>query len=111
VTVREGGKIVFPKGARPATPVVPVPVELGPKTPVDVKVHVEHTTVEARVESPEGEVLKGRALAIAASKGKIAGRKDVDGRVTFQVEGASGPSTVTVVDVETQVSAIVEVRP
>jgi hypothetical protein len=111
VTVREGGKVVFPRGARPASAVAKVPLELGPATPVDVKVKVEGTTVEARVESPEGAVLPGRALAIAASKGQIADRREVEGRTRFRVEGAGGPSTVTVVDVATQVAAVIEVRP
>lgn len=109
VTVREGGKLVFPKSARPASQVASVAVELGPKTPVDVKVKVEGGVVEARVESPEGAVLEGRALAIAASRGRITDRKESGGRVTFRVEGASGKSTVTVVDVATRVAAVIEV--
>lgn len=109
VAVREGGKIVFPRGARPASQVASVAVVLGPPTPVDVKVKVQGAAVEARVESPDGQVLAGRALAIAASAGRIADRKETGGRVTFRVEGAVGKSTVTVVDVATRVAAVVEV--
>jgi hypothetical protein len=111
VVVREGGKVVFPKGARPATPVATIALGLGPATPVDVKLKVDKSTIEARVESPAGEVLRGRTLAIAASKGTITDRKDQDGRTIFRVEGAGGASTVTVVDVATQVAAVIEVRP
>jgi hypothetical protein len=110
VAVRDGGKVVFPRGARPASPVAQVAVELGPPTPVDVKLVAQGATVEARVESPDGEVLQGRTLAISASQGQVAGRTDRAGRTAFKIEGASGPITVTVVDLATQVAAVIEVR-
>lgn len=111
VIVREGGKVVFPRAARPASAPAALAVEVGPPTPVDIRVRVAGGRVEARVVDRDGRPLPGRAVAVEASAGRVV----LDGRdsaqVTFRVEGLSGPATVTIVDLQTQVSALVEVRP
>jgi len=85
-----------------------VEVRLRPAAPVDVLARVEGRTLRWRVEGREGAALSGREVVLTA-RGVEVGAPERDG---IEGKAALGPGqgTVAVVDVETGVAAVVEVR-
>lgn len=82
-------------------------VPLGPEAKVDVRASAEGGLLRWKVRDPQGRVLPGRRVRLDAS-GLRLGPSEPDG------EGgrcrAEGQGTATVVDAETGVAAVVEVR-
>lgn len=83
-------------------------VALAPPTPVNVRFEVSGRQVTYWVENPAGEVLKARRVSIAQTPGPVAKESLLTGRGTLTVEGP-GPVTVSVADLETGVTGVVEV--
>ncbi len=107
VHVRDGGKTVFPLGARPESPPVELPLVVAPEVPVNVRVKVKGSTVLYWVESPTGERLPGREVEVSVSGGTAGPPKDEpEGVRAVEVKGAG---SVTVRDVATGVMALAEV--
>lgn len=109
--VREGGRLVFPRASRPGSAPADLPLTLGPLVPVVVRVEVKGKAVTWWVESSDGALLPGREVAVELSRGRAGPATVTDGRTRFEVQGLDGPASVSVVDVETQVLALAEVRP
>lgn len=111
VHVREGGRWVFPGGARPGS--LPQKLELivAPAVPVNVRVEARGAEVTYWVESPRGELLPGRQVRVTVSSGTASAAEDKDGRTRVTIRGLTGPATVSVVDLQTQVIGLAEVRP
>lgn len=107
--VAEGGP-VFPLESPLAPAVVEQSVRLAPAVPVNVRVEVEGSRVTYWVEDASGRMLEGRSVHVWLSEGS---RTDVEvkgGRGSFVVKH-EGPVSVSVADVSTGVTALVEVRP
>ena len=85
-----------------------VEVRLRPAAPVDVRARVDGRTLRWRVESGEGAALAGREVVLSA-RGVEVGAPERDGDEGRAALGP-GQGTVAVVDVETGVAAVVEVR-
>jgi hypothetical protein len=105
----EGGP-VFPLEPPLAPAVAEQSVRLEPSLPVNVRVEVEGSRVTYWVEDVSGRVLEGRPVHVWLSAGA---RSDVEvrgGRGSFVVKH-EGPVSVSVADVRTGVTALVEVRP
>lgn len=111
VHVRDGGKWVFPAGARPGSAPQQLEMMVAPAVPVNVRVEAKGADVTYWVESPKGELLTGRKLKVAVTGGTPGAAQDKDGRTKLTVRDLKGPATVSVVDVETQVLGLAEVRP
>ncbi len=111
VHVRDGGKWVFPPGARPGSAPQGVEVVVAPAVPVNVRVEAKGSDVTWWVESAQGEVLTNRKVAVRASAGDVGIVSEKDGRTKATVRGLEGPATISVVDVETQVIGLAEVKP
>jgi hypothetical protein len=109
--VREGGQLVFPRAARPGSAPANHPVTLGPSVPVVVRVEAKGKLVTWWVETPDGKLLDGRDVEVELSEGKQGPSTKRDGHTQFELSGLKGPVTVSVVDVATQVLAMVEVQP
>jgi hypothetical protein len=78
---------------------------------VNVRVVARGPEVTFWVESPRGDVLPGRKVALTVSSGVIGPAEDKDGRSKVIVRELKGPATISVVDVETQVIGLAEVKP
>ena len=107
--VAEGGP-VFPLEPPLAPAVAEQSVRLAPSLPVNVRLEVEGPRVTYWVEDASGRVLEGRPVHVWLSAGA---RSDVEvkgGRGSFVVKH-EGPVSVSVADVSTGVTALVEVRP
>jgi hypothetical protein len=105
----EGGP-VFPLEPPLAVVAAEQSVRLEPSLPVNVRVEVEGSRVTYWVEDVSGRVLEGRPVHVWLSAGA---RSDVEvrgGRGSFVVKH-EGPVSVSVADVRTGVTALVEVRP
>ncbi len=111
VHVRENGALIFPRGARPGSAPASLEVTLGPKVPVVVRVEVNGRTVTWWVESPDGKLLDGRSVDVELSGGTAGASTVKDGRTSFELSALTGPATVSIVDVATQVLAMAEVAP
>jgi hypothetical protein len=111
VHVRDNGRWVFPAGARPGSAPRVIDLQTAPAIPVNVRVQAKGPEVTYWVESPRGEVLKGRPLSVTASGGALGAASEVDGRTRVVVTGLKGAETVSVVDLQTQVIGLAEVRP
>ncbi|MHB8877189.1 MAG: hypothetical protein ACYC8T_26120 [Myxococcaceae bacterium] len=110
VHVFDRGAVVFPSGARPAARPARAAVELGPPVPVNVRLRVTGRTVSFWVEDAQGVVLSGRPTAVALSGGKHGPISQQAGRSSFTLS-IDGPTTVSVSDVATGVTALAEVVP
>jgi hypothetical protein len=106
----DGGGRLFPAGARPGTPPAQVSVTLAPPVPVNVRLRVEGARVTYWVESPSGELLKGRPVQVEVSGGSRGEVTESEGRSSFAVAGVAR-ATVSVADVATGVTALAEVKP
>ncbi|WP_309895662.1 hypothetical protein [Archangium sp.] len=107
--VAEGGP-VFPLEPPLAPAVAEQSVRLEPSLPVNVRVEVQGSRVTYWVEEASGRILEGRSVHVWLSAGS---RTDVEvkgGRGSFVVKH-EGPVSVSVADVSTGVTALVEVRP
>lgn len=109
--VREGGKLIFPRASRPGSAPAELPITLAPQVPVVVRVEVKGRAVTWWIESSDGTVLRDRSVHVELSGGRQGPSTVADGRTRFEVQGLAGPASVSVVDVETQVLALAEVRP
>jgi hypothetical protein len=107
--VAEGGP-VFPLEPPLAPAVAEQSVRLAPSLPVNVRLEVVGPRVTYWVEDASGRLLEGRPVHVWLSAGA---RSDVEvkgGRGSFVVKH-EGPVSVSVADVSTGVTALVEVRP
>jgi len=111
VHVREGGKWVFPPGARPGSAPQTLEVLVAPAVPVNVRVEAKGSDVTWWVESAQGEVLPNRRVAVRVSAGEVGAQAEKDGRTKAVVTGLNGPATISVVDIDTQVIGLAEVKP
>lgn len=111
IHIRQGGALVFPRASRPGSAPASVEVKLAPKVPVIVRVEVKGRTVSYWAETPDGQVIEGRELTVELSDGRAGAASSKAGRSHVEVAGLKGPATVSVVDVETQVMTLAEVRP
>ena len=111
VHVREGGRWVFPVGARPGSPPKVLDMQTAPPVPVNVRVEAKGAAVTYWVESPRGELLKGRQLSVSVSEGTVSSGAEIDGRTQGVVTGLKRPATISVVDVQTRVIGLAEVKP
>jgi hypothetical protein len=102
---------VFPREAPLVPGVVSRSVTLGPPLPVNVRLSVVGARVTYWVEDARGRVLPDRKVFVSLSAGEHGADEVHDGRTTFTVQGASGPVSVSVADVQTGVTALEEVRP
>nr|WP_257455567.1 hypothetical protein [Archangium lipolyticum] len=107
--VAEGGP-VFPLGRALAPAMAERSVRLAPAVPVNVRLKVEGPRVTYWVEDASGRVLEGRKVHIWQSAGERGGVQEKEGRGSFVVKH-EGPVSVSVADVATGVTALVEVRP
>lgn len=107
--VAEGGPI-FPL----EPPLVPVSarevVHVAPAVPVNVRLQAQGARVTFWLEDAAGRVLEGREVSISLSAGERGAVEMKGGRGSFTVRG-SKPLSVSVGDVATGVTALVEVRP
>ena len=111
VQVRDRGRVVFPSGARPAAPTIRVEQQLLPAVPINVRLVVKGREVTWWLETNDGKLVEGRAVDVSLSKGVASAAAVKDGRTRFTVGSIDGPATISIVDVETQVMALAEVRP
>ncbi len=111
VHVREGGRWVFPSGARPGSAPQKLEVAVAPAIPVNVRVEARGDEVTYWVESPSGELLPNRKVAVSVSSGVVGAAEVKDGRTHVKVGNLGGPATISIVDVDTQVIGLAEVRP
>ncbi len=109
--VRDAGKIVFPRATRPGSAPATVATTLAPEVPVVVRLEVKGRAVTWWVESADGKLLEGRKVDVELSEGRAGPSTVTGGRTRFEVQGLKGPASVSVVDLETQVLALAEVRP
>lgn len=92
-------------GLRPPGVVAQVPVAVAPPLPVNVKVAQRSDAVEWWVETPQGDVLDGRAVDVRDP----AGVRRVVSRGRSREVRAAGLMSIT--DVESRVTAVIEVAP
>ncbi len=85
-------------------------VRLAPEVPVNVRLRVEGARVTYWLEDSRGRVLEGRKVHVSLSGGERGPEEVRGGRTSFTVRGP-GPVSVSVADVSTGVTALVEVRP
>jgi len=109
--VREGGKVVFPRATRPGSAPASLEVTLAPKVEVVVRVAVQGHKVSYWAETVDGQLLEDRPLQVELSQGRAGPTTKAAGRQRFEVTGLKGPATVSVVDPETQMFVMAEVRP
>ncbi len=112
--------VVAPGGARATgwagiePPAAPFEIErmlevaLRPPSPVDVVAAVEEGVLRWRVEDPEGRPIAGRAVELRADGVALGPQERDGGGGRARIRGGRG--VVAVVDAETGVAAVVEVR-
>lgn len=103
--VVRGGRLVYPASGGPLEVALDVPVTVAPPVPVNVRLEAAPGGARWWLETADGQLAEGREVTIV-----------VDGRASQAVSGA--PSTVavstggiTVQDVKSRVSALLEVQP
>lgn len=101
---------LFPRGAPLPLPPRTKVVRLAPAVPVNVRVQVRGREVTYWAEDAEGGVLGGRALSVSLSGGDPGETERREGRSRFVVPGEQ-PVQVSVADLATGVTAVVEVGP
>jgi hypothetical protein len=111
VHVRDAGHWIFPSGARPGSAPKVFEVQTAPAVPVNVRVEAHGSEVTYWVESPRGELLPGRKVAVTLSSGVAGPGETKAGHTRLRVRELKGPATISVVDVETQVIGLAEVSP
>lgn len=111
VHVREGGHWVFPAGARPGSPPQKLEMIVAPAIPVNVRVEARGAEVTWWVESPRGELLSGRKVSVSVSAGTLGSAQEKDGKTRLVVRDLKAAATISVVDLETQVLGLAEVKP
>ncbi len=111
IHVRDGGRWVFPQGARPASSPQKIEVVVASAIPVNVRVEARGSEVTYWVESPEGQLLPGRNVVVKVSSGVLDRPQQKEGRTRVVVRDLKGPATLCVVDVDTQVIGLAEVKP
>jgi hypothetical protein len=104
-----GPDALWPEDDPPGSPEVAVAIELAPSTPVVVRIRVEGRRITYWAEDARGEPLPERELSVAAQGVVLGERTMVDGRSAVQLRGGAG--SVSVSDLATGVTAVVEVRP
>ncbi|MBK7858699.1 MAG: hypothetical protein IPJ65_08770 [Archangiaceae bacterium] len=109
--IRDGAKLVFPRSSRPGSAPASLKVTLAPKVPVVVRVEVKGRAVTWWVESSDGALLEGRPVDIEVTGGRAGPTSVASGRHHFEVQGLTAPGSVAVVDTQSQVFAVAEVRP
>ncbi|MEW5740419.1 MAG: hypothetical protein AB1938_15930 [Myxococcota bacterium] len=103
--VVRGGALVYPTAERPPRVTLSLPVKVAPPVPVNVRLERDAGGVRWWLESADGEVVDGREVLVTING--QAGRA-LSGKPSH-VAVRSG--SVTVLDVATRVSALVEVAP
>lgn len=111
VTVRNGGAVVFPQSPEPAQARAALRLTVAPPVPVNVRLQVRGAQVIWWLESAQGEVIEGREVRVVLSQGVAGPSTTEQGRTRFAVTGLTGPTSVSVTDVASQVFALGEVTP
>ena len=107
--VAEGGP-VFPEDTPLAVGTARREVRLAPAVPVNVRLEARGPQVTYWMEDASGRVLEGREAYVWLSAGERSAVEMKNGRGSFSVR-APGPVSVSVADVATGVTALLEVRP
>jgi hypothetical protein len=107
--VAEGGP-VFPLEPPLTQATAEQSVRVAPAVPVNVRLKVEGSRVTFWMEDASGRVLEGRQAHVWLSAGTHTPVETREGRGSFVVKH-EGPVSVSVADVATGVTALVEVRP
>ncbi|NTX01912.1 hypothetical protein [Myxococcus sp. CA040A] len=110
VHVLGGEGLAYPLDVPLVPEAVSQQVRVAPEVPVNVRLRGEGARVTYWLEDSRGHVLEGRAVHVALSDGTREGEEVREGRTSFTVR-STRPVSVSVADVATGVTALIEVRP